>query len=131
MKDRIQERDIEVLDIVTAVNHFDVQQKYHYVSPQYYVSIKKSSFEKIPTTNEITKNSDAIVILSTVTKLRNSMGSKYEDYSTKDKPLLSLVPIDVIKELDVAELENIFIHTTVEAILQHCSLLDNIKKLKK
>lgn len=131
MRNQIQERDIEVLDIVTAVNHFNEDELYHYVSPQYYVNIKTTAFKKMPKTNKLHKNADDIVILDTADKLRKTIKPEYDNVSSEDKPWLSLVPIDVIKEIDVAELEEIFIHTTVEAILQHCKLLNKIKKIEE
>lgn len=131
LHNKVDERDIEVLDIVTAVNHFDRTVGYHYVSPQYYININEIAFNKITVIDELKNDTGCIVFLNTKSKLKKSMDERYNNLSSQQTPWLSLVPVDVIKNMEFRELEDIFIHTTIVAVLQHLNLLDNVKRIQE
>ena len=127
---RIAISDITIQDVIVADNHLDPVDKYHYVSPQYYVMIDGSAINKFKTTDKITKDTSYITILDSVNKLKESMKKKYNTYSTKEKPWLSYVPIDVIKNMDTDERDRTFIHTTITAVLTHCKLQEHVSEIE-
>lgn len=127
----IQERDIEIQDIITVVNHFDKFKHFHYVSPQYYVAIKQNVLNSFALSSKIEKKERRIVVFDTSTKLKNSMKKHYDDYSTKEQPLLAWITLDVFRELNETEREQIFIHTTIEAINAHNKLHQHLSDIQK
>lgn len=127
-------RNIIVLDVIVAVNHYNEEEGYHFVSPQYYIDIKdfetlfyvaKNPYARTP------RNKIPVKILNTKKKLLNSMSETNNKETTEDKPLLSVVPIDIIEKMDSCERERIFIKTTIEAILAHCEMRKNIEELNR
>lgn len=124
-------RDIEVHDVIVAVNHCDKDKEYHFVSPQYYIDILDlSKFKKVNTIEEAKANCN-IAVLRSNRQLYESMNPKYNNFTSYEMPLLALVPIDLIRNMNKEKRKEIFIQTTIEAIEGHAKLQSQIFELNR
>ena len=121
---------ITVNGLIVLVNHINQKENFHYLSPQYYMDIANLSDDFIWThhrrkaKDKKGKAKTSILLLDTEQQIKKDVSE-----STKDAPLLALVPVDVIPAM--VDSNEYFFKTTIIAIKTYHAQKGRIAEIMK
>lgn len=121
---KIQENDVEVRKVIRVNNHMnrDISNPYHYLSPAFYVALNGKP-EKYLSWGDSRRKGNKMDVL--VISSEEDLEKAFNLVSTKDKPCLAWVLIDLISDYT-----DYFTYTTQEAIQVHKELQEERNKLQ-